>query len=531
MSDAIPIPPGPALEHYETQAETLLEACRASDSAAIRAWTKQWSKLWPDTGFIARRLREADIRRLADAQLFLARIHDFESWATFAKHIESPDAAFEAAADAIASGDIDTLRRLLQEDPGLIRRRSSRIERSTLLHYVSANGIEDFRQKTPANIVEIATLLLDAGAGVNAESDAYAGRSTTLGLVATSAHPREAGLQIPLLELLLERGAAIDEGILRACLANGCPEAAEFLASRGAKLDLEGAAGLGRLDVVQRLAPSAAKEEREASLRLASGYGRHDVVEHLLESGVDPTATSGDGMTALHWAANGADVDIVKLLLAHNVPLEVRNVYGGTVLGQAVWAALNEPRPDHLKVIEMLLAAGAKAGEDWFTGRPEIDAALQRRPADAPPLTVDVARAVELMREANRARHEERRDDAMRIAAEAIALLRQADEPLRLAHTIRHLADMHQEAGQPQLAEPLYDEAIAIYRGNECTPPLDLANAIRGLAELKDDERLWQEAHDLYVATNVPPGVAETARRLAEHARRRGVTDSSSPSR
>ena len=38
--------------------------------------------------------------------------------------------------------------------PELIRQRSSREHRSTLLHYVSANGIEDFRQRTPPNIVD-----------------------------------------------------------------------------------------------------------------------------------------------------------------------------------------------------------------------------------------------------------------------------------------------------------------------------------------------------------------------------------------
>lgn len=384
MSDAIPIPPRPNLEHYKKDAKDLLKACRASDPAAIRAWISRWAKLWPDTGHIEKRLREADIARLADAQFLLARAHNFESWPKFAKHIQSlqragsPDAMFEAAADAIASGDIATLRRLLRDNPELIRQRSNRTERSMLLHYVSANGIEDFRQKTPANIIEIATLLLDAGADVNAESDAYAGRSTTLGLVATSAHPRQARLQIPLLELLLARGAVIDEGAVRACLANGCPGAAEFLASRGAELDLEGAAGLGSLDVVKRLAPDATTEQKETALLLACGHGRHNVVAYLVESGVDPSVADRNGITALHWAAHAADVESVKLLLARNVPLEGRNVYGGTVLGQALWAALNDPRPNHLEVIEMLIAAGAKVGDDWFTGRPEIDEALQR---------------------------------------------------------------------------------------------------------------------------------------------------------
>ena len=61
--------------------------------------------------------------------------------------------SFEAAADAVVSGDITALAKLLSENPALVTERSPREHRSTLLHYVSANGIEDFRQKTPQNIV------------------------------------------------------------------------------------------------------------------------------------------------------------------------------------------------------------------------------------------------------------------------------------------------------------------------------------------------------------------------------------------
>jgi hypothetical protein len=64
--------------------------------------------------------------------------------------------------------------------------RSQRTHQAPLLHYVAANGIKDFRQKTPRGIVEIANLLLEAGADVNAESNAYGGGCTALGLVATS---------------------------------------------------------------------------------------------------------------------------------------------------------------------------------------------------------------------------------------------------------------------------------------------------------------------------------------------------------
>jgi len=155
----------------------------------------------------------------------------------------------------IVIGDAAALNSLLCEDRELIRERSTRVHRATLLHYVGANGFEDYRQKIPNNVVEIARILLEAGAEVDAVADLY-GKSTTLGLVATSIHPKRASVQIALMEILLDHGAAVD-GIpeektpLIAALHNGRPEAAEFLARRVARLDLEGAAGIGRLDVVE----------------------------------------------------------------------------------------------------------------------------------------------------------------------------------------------------------------------------------------------------------------------------------------
>ena len=111
----------------------------------------------------------------------------------------------------------------------------------------------------------------------------------------------------------------------------------------------------------------------------------------------------------------------------------------------------------------------------------------------------------------------------------AVARLRKVDEPLKFAHAVRHLGDAYCYAGRAPLAEPCYTEALSIYRGQEQTRPLDLANAIRSFAVHKTEvgaaeeaQRLWQEAHDLYVALNVAPGVAESAARLALLARRQG---------
>ena len=186
---------------------------------------------------------------LADAQFFLAREHGFLSWPKFAEQVralenaQSPVANFEAAVDAIVAGDERALGALLGNDPVLAKARSLREHHSTLLHYCSANGVEDFRQRTPENIVAIARMLLDAGAEVNAESEAYGGGSTALMLTATSGHPERVGVQIPLMELLLERGAAMDVGKTQRC---GCVPA-EWASGGGGVSCREGsAAGSGR---------------------------------------------------------------------------------------------------------------------------------------------------------------------------------------------------------------------------------------------------------------------------------------------
>jgi hypothetical protein len=269
--------------------------------------------------------------------------------------LNSPVSKFEEAVDAVVSGDLPRLRKLLSETPGLVRACSTREHRSTLLHYVSANGVEDFRQRTPQNIVEIAKLLLDAGADVNAESDAYRGRCTTLGLTATSCHPHNARVQIPLMELLIERGAIIDgpDGYsgVNGCLQNGRGEAAEFFANRAARLDLEGAAGVGRLDVVQSfftedgsLKPPATEEQMKDGFAWACQFGRTEVVDFLLERGIQVDAKLRHGETGLHWAAHAGHARTVQLLLDRGAPIDVKDDrYDGTPLD---WALHGGQTPD-----------------------------------------------------------------------------------------------------------------------------------------------------------------------------------------
>jgi hypothetical protein len=278
-----------------------------------------------------------------DAISIIARFHKFDSWDDCERFFaarnlpDSPIARFETATDAIVSGDIDTLHRLLHDDPELIRARSQRRHHATLLHYTAANGVEDFRQKTPANIVPIAAMLLDAGAEVDAEADVYGGGAKTLGLAVTSIHPLLAGVIEPLADLLVARGAAVEDSVINDCLANGRQLGAKLMARHGARIDLEGAAGLGRLDLVQQLFDSASETKKIRGFAWACEYGRTETAAYFLDHEFDISARlPHQGCTGLHWAAYTAHTETVKLLLDRHAPVDIRDEkFDGTPLAWA----------------------------------------------------------------------------------------------------------------------------------------------------------------------------------------------------
>jgi hypothetical protein len=421
-SAVLPLPPRPNLEQYKKRAKNLVKACKSRDPREIHVWVTGWidalagmqASLTPEgrasfdrhvpqfEEYARRTLRDSPRGgapcALSDAQLVIARVHGFNSWPQFAKHVEalaredSPFSQFESAVDAVITGDVATLERLLRANPALIRVQSPRDHHATLLQYVAANGVERFRQKTPTNAVEVARLLLDAGAEVDAPNwpNGPAGPGTALGLVATSAHPERAGVQLPLMQALLDYGASIDgrpEGWnpLLAALHNGQPAAAEFLATRGARMDLEGAAGVGRLDVVKgffnddgTLKASTTSVQLTSGFMWACGYGRNHVVEFLLQNGFDLRTQDDDRQTGAHWAAIGGQLETIKLLLAHHAPLEVRNVYGSTVLGQALRSAAHDDRDIYVSIVETLIAGGAEVPERHPPVNKRVDELLSR---------------------------------------------------------------------------------------------------------------------------------------------------------
>ncbi len=401
--DALPLPPQSDLEQYKKLAKDLVQACKAPDAGAVTTWAERWVRaLVRLTELELDSNMPVDIERwiggvesfaraklvpngsLADAQFVIARSHGFESWPKFARHLteigrtRSGISNFETAVDAIVSGGLNALESLLNADRALVCARSTREHRATLLHYVSANGVEGYRQRTPGNIVQTAKLLLDSGAEVDAEADVYGGGATTLYLTATGIHPERANVQEELMELLIDHGAAINrpgQSVVIECLANGRRCTAEFLAARGADLDLEAAAGVGNLEVVRacftdsgHLRLPSTKRQLDRGFLWACEYGRDAVIEFLLTRGADLQAQADTGQSPLHWAVVGGQIDTIKLLLRHGASLEVKNAYDGTALGQALWSAVNSnDDTDRLQVVETLLDAGARI-EDGTLG-------------------------------------------------------------------------------------------------------------------------------------------------------------------
>jgi hypothetical protein len=115
------------------------------------------------------------------------------------------------------------------------------------------------------------------------------------------------------------------------------------------------------------------------ALSCACFLGRVAVATFLLDAGVDPLAGNRTGMNAFHWAADRGQLDVVRVLIDRRVPPEVRNSYGGTVLGGTIWSALQRLRPLHLGIVEALLQAGARVDAVGYpTGREQLDELLRR---------------------------------------------------------------------------------------------------------------------------------------------------------
>ncbi|MBT8235382.1 MAG: hypothetical protein KJO04_04245 [Bacteroidia bacterium] len=149
------------------------------------------------------------IKSLRDLQLgkevaYMTIAHEFgfSSWESVEKLDAKYDPAFEKALGFLLAGSVKKLKGLLHEYPHLLSESSIYGHEATLLHYTASNGVELWRQQVPNNIVDIAGLLLLAGASKHAFMNVYGGEFTAYALAESSAHPYDAGLAPELFAVL-----------------------------------------------------------------------------------------------------------------------------------------------------------------------------------------------------------------------------------------------------------------------------------------------------------------------------------------
>lgn len=103
------------------------------------------------------------------------------------------------------------------------------------------------------------------------------------------------------------------------------------------------------------LLTAATVSAADDGLIAAAREGDVKAVRALLEEGADVNAAAGDGMTALHWAAQRGRVEVARVLIAGGAKIEAGTRIGGyTPLHLAA-------RRGHADVVKALLAAGADA--------------------------------------------------------------------------------------------------------------------------------------------------------------------------
>jgi hypothetical protein len=319
--------------------------------------------------------------KLADAQLVIAREYGFESWASLKHVVETerrvaaftPHPRFDEAVDAIVAGDVVKLGALLDAHPELVHARTNLeppygyFTGATLLHHVAWNPSRT--EPVPATIVDIARLLLDRGAEVDAVTLGRNG-GTTMGLIVTSRMASEANASGPLMALLIERGATIgleaissvipdwgDRNVLDAPLANHAPRAAQKLIELGARPDVCAAAALGDMDLLKRFFGKDGRllerprrhgklmsEADAIGLALLFAYvnRRPNAVDFLLEKDGNWNMTGVNNGAVLHRAAWDGDLAMVRRLVAKGADMRNRdNPFHSTPLS---WAQHNRQR-------------------------------------------------------------------------------------------------------------------------------------------------------------------------------------------
>lgn len=191
------------VDQLEAQAARLAEAHKNGDARCVTQISNWFTAL---AGASSQKIL-AETFSFMGARETVAREYGFKDWREAQiRGAVPPDPDFEDAVDALLAGDADALSVKLKQNPLLIASVSRYGHGASLLHYAAANGVETRRQVTPLNLPEMIDLLINAGADPNEEAPIYGG-ARPLGLLTSSAHPREAGVMDEAVRVLEAAGA------------------------------------------------------------------------------------------------------------------------------------------------------------------------------------------------------------------------------------------------------------------------------------------------------------------------------------
>ena len=232
--------------------------------------------------------------------------------------LDASEPLARAITDAIQTGDLDELKKLLAETPELATARIVRRDRCgeqsrSLLHIAT-----DYPGHFP-NTEDTVRVLIAAGADVNAR---FAGAHGE-----TPLHWAASSDDVGVLDALLEAGAdleaegsVIDGGTpLADAVAFGQWNAARRLLERGATPNLWQAAALGQIRRLEQLVAAAVgptAEEITNAFWCACHGGQRQTAEYLLDQGADLNWIGHDNLTPIEAAARSDAHDVVVWLQA-----------------------------------------------------------------------------------------------------------------------------------------------------------------------------------------------------------------------
>lgn len=261
------------------------------------------------------------------------------------------DSLFQEAVSYIDAGDAAALERLLAGNPRLVRDRLESpgawlrdkvggaldgfFRQPYLLWFVAEDPVRN--GKLPGNIAAVASAIIDAAHRDDVPS-LREQLDYALALVSWSWIARQCGVQLELIDVLIDAGASPD-GNANNALVNGNFAAAEHLVERGDTLTLAAALCLGRWDDVSRLVRTASDAQKRFAFVLAALNGKADALRRMIAVGVDVNCPSEELYshgTPLHHAVSSGSLEAVRVLVEAGAELRSEDsAWHGTPLGWA----------------------------------------------------------------------------------------------------------------------------------------------------------------------------------------------------